>query len=213
MPNSETAVPGNPEPKPDATLRLPVGEPVNPNSTQRVDLSNQLDAGSTLRLPLGMPEPGLNETQRLALPRMDEPTVFLQTAEPPAAATGQTLKPTPGPGAARRKPFGWKLPLALGLLVVLGAVAFLTYTRNPRSALTPQPTPVSAGEPAPPAVQALLESAKAGDVHSMHLLGLMYYNGLNIPRDREKGLYWLRKAAEKGSEAARAELGQIEGGR
>jgi TPR repeat protein len=41
----------------------------------------------------------------------------------------------------------------------------------------------------------------------------MYYNGLNIPQDREKGLYWLRKAAEKGSVGARAELSQIEGGR
>ena len=36
---------------------------------------------------------------------------------------------------------------------------------------------------------------------------------LNVPKDREKGLYYYRMAAEKGSDAARAELSQIEGGR
>jgi TPR repeat protein len=47
----------------------------------------------------------------------------------------------------------------------------------------------------------------------MRMLGVYYYNGLNVPQDREKGIYWYRKAAEKGSDAARAELNQIEGGR
>jgi TPR repeat protein len=47
----------------------------------------------------------------------------------------------------------------------------------------------------------------------MHMLAVMYYNGLNLPKDREKGLYWYRKAAAQGSDAARAELSAIEGGR
>jgi len=47
----------------------------------------------------------------------------------------------------------------------------------------------------------------------MRMLGVMYYYGLNVPQDREKGLQWYRKAAEKGSDAARLELAKIEGGR
>jgi len=65
----------------------------------------------------------------------------------------------------------------------------------------------------PPAVQATLERAEAGDVHAMRELGACYYNGLMVPRDREKGLFWYRKAAAAGSEAARSELGTLEGGR
>ena len=45
----------------------------------------------------------------------------------------------------------------------------------------------------------------------MRMLGVMYYYGLNVPQDREKGLYWYRKAVEKGSDAARSELSKIEG--
>jgi TPR repeat protein len=46
----------------------------------------------------------------------------------------------------------------------------------------------------------------------MYMLGVMFDQGLNVPQDREKGLYWKRKAAENGSEAARSELSKIEGG-
>jgi len=42
------------------------------------------------------------------------------------------------------------------------------------------------------------------------MLGVMYYYGLNVPQDREKGLYWYRKAAEKGSDVARGELNKLE---
>jgi hypothetical protein len=55
-----------------------------------------------------------------------------------------------------------------------------------------------------------LEQAKAGDAHAMRMLGVMYYYGLNVPQDREKGLYWYRKAAERGSDAARIELEKLE---
>jgi Sel1 repeat len=213
MPNSETEDPGKPEPKPDATLRLSAGEPPDPNSALRLDLSDPLDSGRTLKLPLGTTEPISDETQRLLLPRMDELPAPLLSAEQPATPAGQTLKPTLSPGTISRKSSGWMLLLVLGLMLVLALVAYFAFLRAPQPAPLPQPLPAPASESAPPAVKALLEQAKAGDVHSMHLLGLMYYNGLNVPRDQEKGLYWLRKAAEKGSDAARAELSQIEGGR
>ena len=62
-------------------------------------------------------------------------------------------------------------------------------------------------------VQAYLDQAKAGDTHAMRMLGAMYTYGLNVPQDRENGLYWYRKAAERGSDAARIELGKLEAGK
>jgi hypothetical protein len=105
------------------------------------------------------------------------------------------------------------VPLVLGSLVVLGGGAYLAFFRKPAVPRSPQPKPAPTIESVPPSAQATLEQARAGDVRAMHMLGLMYYNGLNLPQDREQGLYWLRKAAEKGSVGARAELSQIEGGR
>ncbi len=212
MPNSETPAPGNPEPEPNAAMRLPAVEPVNPYGTQGPDLSRSMDAGRTLKLPIGMPEPGADRTQRLVLPRPDEAPLRVQKVDQPVVAAGQTLK-LPVRSAAPN-PLGWKAPLALGALVVLGGGAYLAFFRNPGLA-PPAPPPMAAPmiEPVPPAARATLEQAQAGDMRAMHMLGLMYYNGLNLPQDREKGLYWLRKAAEKGSVGARAELSQIEGGR
>jgi TPR repeat protein len=46
----------------------------------------------------------------------------------------------------------------------------------------------------------------------MRTLALWYYYGLNVSRDREKGLEWYRKAAAAGSAAAKQELAQIETG-
>jgi hypothetical protein len=212
MANSETADPTrNPEPGPEATVRLRVGEPENLPNTQQLDLSKQLDVGSTLKLSIGAPEPGADETRRLALPRLDEPPLRVQKVDQPSEAAGQTLKPPHRPEVS--KPLGWEIPLALGFLAILGGSAYLAFSRNSMSPPIPPSVAASTAESVPLAAQATLEQAKAGDVRSMHLLGLMYYNGLNLPRDREKGLYWLRKAAEKGSQAARVELNQIEGGR
>jgi hypothetical protein len=212
MPRSEPPNSGHPEPDSDATVRLPAGEPVDPYSTQQLDLSKHLDADRTLKLPLGAPEPDVDRTQKLVLPKVDEPPVRVQKVDQPAEAAGQTQKLPIRSGAAKPA-LGWKVPLALGLVVVLGLGAYLTFSRASVPSPAGPPDQASVAEAVPPAAQAILEQAKAGDVRSMHLLGLMYYNGLNLPQDREKGLYWLRKAAEKGSDAARAELGQIEGGR
>jgi hypothetical protein len=72
--------------------------------------------------------------------------------------------------------------------------------------------PVIAAGSLPAGAQAYLEQARKGDANAMRMLGVMYYHGLNVPQDREKGLYWYRQAAAKGSEAARSELNKIEGG-
>ena len=163
----------------------------------------------TMRLPVGE-RVRPHGTPRLVFPGPDEAPLRVQKVDQPLEAAGQTMKVTFGPAS---KPLRWKVPLILGSLVVLGGGAYLAFFRNSAVPPSPQPKPVPSIESVPPAAQATLEQAKAGDVRAMHMLGLMYYNGLNLPRDREKGLYWLRKAAEKGSVGARAELSQIEGGR
>jgi hypothetical protein len=211
MPDPETSKPQTSNPDLDATQPLPVGTPANPYATQQLNIGKYLEENSTLRLPL-LGSPSADQTQKLVRPGVDHPPVRVQNVDQPAETAGQTQK-LPTQPEASKPAFGWKLPLVLAALVVLGVGAYVVFSR--RVAPTAVPAPVSTPKPeaVPPAAQATLERAKAGDVQSMHLLGLMYYNGLNIPRDREKGLYWLRQAAEKGSDAARAELGQIEGGR
>jgi TPR repeat protein len=210
MSSPETVDPSNPEPSPDATVRLPVGAPVDPYSTQRLDLSKQLAAASTQKLPLGAPEPASNETQKLVISRPDEPPIRRQKVDPPVETEGQTQNGPLQPEAGR--PFGWKLPAALGLLLVVGVATILVFSKRTTPPRSQPAAAVAATESVPPSVQLYLEQAKAGDTHAMRTLGAYYYNGLNVPQDREKGLYWYRKAAEKGSDAARAELNQIEGG-
>lgn len=182
MHDPETVDPLNPEPAPDATLRLSVGAQVSIGSDQ---------------------------TQKLALPKMDDPPLRVQKVDQPAKAAGQTQKRPLRPAAPR--PLGWKLSLLFGALLVIGVAAYLVFTRWP--AVQPPPSPVAVTpESASPGLQVYLEQAKAGDAHAMRMLGVMYYYGLNVPQDREKGLDWYRKAAEKGSDAAKSELSKIEGG-
>ena len=134
-----------------------------------------------------------------------------QTGEP-AQAEGHTSK-VPILPAEPQVP-GWKLPLALGALVVLGAASYLVFSRKPVA--QPSSRPVAEAptmDAVPPAVQGYLDQAKAGDAHAMRMLGVMYDYGLDVPQDREKGLHWYRQAAEKGSDAARTELQRLEGAR
>jgi hypothetical protein len=85
----------------------------------------------------------------------------------------------------------------------------------------PAPAPSTAKTPAaaPPAgspealhaaLKPYLEAAQAGDVNAMRMLGTMYYHGLDLPRNREEGLKWYRKAAASGSKVAEQELKQLE---
>ena len=210
--------PAVPEPSSDSTVRLPAGMPADPYSTQQLNHTKYLAADSTQKLPLGVPAAATDQTQKMALPRMDEPPIRVQRVDQPVETEGQTqdlpLRPEP-PG-----PFGWKLPMILGSLLALGAVTFLFLPRqHVQEPLSLPPMTASnqgsldRNESLPPDVQVYMERAKAGDTHAMRMLGAMYLQGLNVPKDREKGLYWYRLAADKGSDAARSELSQIEGGR
>lgn len=106
------------------------------------------------------------------------------------------------------------LPWALGLLLVGGTVGGVFWWLG-RPA---QPAPSAeakglapAQEKLPPEVEAKVREANQGDVHAMHALAIWYFYGINVPKNRDRGLEWYRKAAAAGSDAARQELAQIEG--
>ncbi|HJV48110.1 MAG TPA: hypothetical protein VJ549_02425 [Geothrix sp.] len=210
MSDSKPIDPEKPEPSPDTTMRLSLGAQEDPRATRAMNVGAHLEAESTLKMPAGAPEAPADQTQKITAPRLDEPPIRVQRMDAPAGAAGQTLnRPAEAPKPAAG--FGWKLLVALAALVGLGVAAYLLY---PKPAVSQSDVASQAAAPiesTPLGVQVYLEQAKAGDVHAMRMLGAYYYNGLNVPQDREKGLYWYRKAAEKGSDAAKAELKQIEG--
>ena len=61
----------------------------------------------------------------------------------------------------------------------------------------------------PPALKPYLERAEEGDASAMRMLGTMYYNGLNVRKNKVEGIRWFRKAAEGGSVAAQKDLEQL----
>jgi hypothetical protein len=204
-------------PPPEPTVRLGAGTPGDPRSTQQLDISNiisqHLDAGSTRHQAHPEPASSSEDTHKMPRPKLDDPPIRVQKVDQPAEAAGQTQRLPLRAEALRR--FGWKLPLALGVGVVLLATAVLVVSRGraPQTPVVPASvaSPIAA-ESVAAGAQAYFEQAKKGDANAMRMLGVMYYYGLNVPQDREKGLYWYRQAAAKGSEAARSELNKIEGG-
>lgn len=213
MSDPEVPAPNRPDSDPEATQRLTVGAPSDPFSTQRLNLSASPTADpaadpttkATVKLKFG--EPG--ETQKLVLPLAGDPPIRVQKTDEPARAEGQTqMRPANTAGA--RQPIRWKMPLAVACLAGLGILGYLWLVRGPAPIPPAAMHEVAPAEPIPAGAQVYLEQAKTGDAHAMRMLGVMYYYGLNVPQDREKGLYWYRKAAEKGSDAARAELARLE---
>ncbi len=148
-----------------------------------------------------------DQTRKLALPLTSDPVQRNQKISLPAETAGQTQAPAPARGTPRS--WGWKVGVGLGGLVVLGAVILLLSSRGPELQVANPRPPKAEGE-APDAVRAYLDQARGGDVHAMRMLGVMYYYGLNVPQDRERGLHWYRQAAEKGSDAAREDLAKLE---
>jgi uncharacterized protein len=49
----------------------------------------------------------------------------------------------------------------------------------------------------------LLSAAEAGDVDAQSIYGMAVYSGEGLPRDLERGRYWLEKAASQGDRPAR----------
>ena len=156
--------------------------------------------------------PSPDATQRLPAGPPQDPRSTVKLEALPSVATDPGLTPRPAPPPVPEDARGSMIRKVLGafaFLAVLGGGAYLLFFRG---APTPAPVlPAPAAEAVPPGVQAYLDQAKAGDAHAMRMLGVMYYYGLNVPQDREKGLHWYRQAAEKGSDAAREELAKLQG--
>ncbi len=153
-----------------------------------------------------LPEPNLTEGQ---LSIGEAPAVRAQPAPQP---------PAPAPPAKAVVPACcWVAVLSSVCSVVLATLLWLR-TPGPvapapvRAARPPAQTqaPPPAASGAPQALQPYLEAAEAGDVHAMRMLGAMYYHGLDLPRNRQEGLQWYRKAAASGSKVAQDELRQLE---
>lgn len=123
---------------------------------------------------------------------------------PPAYASG--LEPVHR-GPAR-------LWIAGGILVAGLAIGALLVFRPVRSSQPSAPSAQTAQAvppaPVPPALQPYLDRALAGDPAAMHMLGVRYYNGLDVPQNRAEGLRWYRKAAAAGNRAAQEELRQLQ---
>lgn len=70
------------------------------------------------------------------------------------------------------------------------------------------PKTSAAAEP-PPASEAMLESAKNGDVSAMTTVGTMYLKGKIVPKDEHEAYLWISKAANAGSTEGQYYLGRI----
>ncbi|HJV22938.1 MAG TPA: hypothetical protein VJ570_09575 [Holophagaceae bacterium] len=116
------------------------------------------------------------------------------------------------PPVARRSWVPWVIGGIAAAGVTAGVWIWSTHTSAPTQEVVTLPSPPAALESLTPEVRALVKEADGGNVHAMRTLALWYYYGLNVSKDREKGLDWYRRAAAAGSAAARQELAQIESG-
>lgn len=194
-----------PEPGLGTTVRIHGGEPEDPHGTQRLERTDPAMSASTQKIALDLGK--AEQTLKMVIPPSpkwgnpaDEPVVL----KPPSLTESSSSQPP------RNR--SWMIPLLMGSLVVVGTAAYLVFSRGQG----PQALTVGAKEARPEAIpeaaKLYLEQAQKGDAHAMRMLGVMYYYGLNVPQDRVKGLFWYRKAAEQGSDAARDELRKLESG-
>ena len=94
--------------------------------------------------------------------------------------------------------------LAIVILGIAGGFFFLDSTAPwIRMGIAPDPGEI------PPALRPYYDGAQAGDVSAMRMLGTMYYNGLNVRKNKPEGLRWFRQAAAGGSVAAQKDLEQL----
>ncbi len=197
---------------PDATVQLPAGPPAPP----------QEDPSATRLLPVGEPIlPIATQILLAGTPTQPDPL------DPPRDVRTMQIPPGQLPAPSRKGLPMWAWA-GMGVLVLLLAAGGLWLARpdllggsTEAEASPAEPTEAAPeAEPAPPAEKTVevppalrpyLEKAEKGDAAAMRMLAVMYYQGLNVPRDEREGLKWYRKAAEAGSSAAAKDLRAIEG--
>jgi len=229
-----------PEYNPDRTQPLPISSEPLPETRGPAapTVVVQPLATSTQPIPLLRAEATPASETTLQPPPIPgaAPTPAAETTIQPIAVS--TIAPSPDAAETAIQPLlhtfeerpskglpGWVWALfgAGGAILVGATIWFLIgdsdkpsskIKESPESISTPTATPAAKEETTsaetPAALRPYLEKAREGDAKSMHMLAVMYYNGLNVRQNREEGLKWYRKAAEAGSNAARKELKQIE---
>ena len=167
-----------------------------------------------------VPIPELNPGKTAPIPTKLLPDTHSQSANA-VPGTSSMAKSTPAlaPATPKNPPRGsWKMRLGvviLALHLITGAAIWYLWPKfrpqpeEARSAATLDSVP-AAPEAVPSELRSYLEQAKGGDAKAMHLLALMYWNGLNVQQDRVKGLDWYRKSAAAGDKAAQKELSVID---
>ena len=150
----------------------------------------------------------------------DIPPALLPNAHPKALHAAQGSASMAEPTATQQPTTGGSRPrwVGAGIVVLLLAAGGTTWYLWPQpqagsaEALSEAPPGAPASnEAVPPELRAYMEQARGGDAKAMHMMALMYWNGLNVRQDRPKGLDWYRKAAAAGDQAAQKELHVIEG--
>ena len=167
------------------------------------------------RLPLPPEDaPSPDATVKLKVGEPEDPRRTLKIDLPPPpilSVSGTTQKLDIQPERKAARGYAWKIPAAVVAVAILGIGGYFAFFRSAAPSAPGAPIPVAKAERLPPGVQPYLDQARAGDADAMRMLGVMYYYGLNVPQDRDKGLYWYRQAAAKGSAAARDELAKLQG--
>lgn len=108
------------------------------------------------------------------------------------------------------------IPVAIGiLLLIIGGIYFAFFRTSLKTNLPLVNLPSQTTEPSlpvPAGMQGTLANAKGGDSKAMHMLGVSFYYGLNVPQNKAEGLRWMRKSAAAGNEKAKSDLRQMESG-
>lgn len=170
----------------------------------------------TLVQPESEASPG-PETSTTAIPIQDLDEFRTSDIDPSLLPGPKTV--ASAPIALRTPSSGKALKLWLGLAAVaLVAVGLAAYGFLRSRPAEPGSDASAAQEPAqarsasvPPELRSYMDQAKGGDAKAMHMIALMYWNGLNVRQDRAKGLEWYKMASAAGDKAAQKELAVIEG--
>ena len=103
------------------------------------------------------------------------------------------------------------LPWIIAAVAVSLALFLLLRRGGPGTQPDTVPSQATKAEEVPATLRSYYERARAGDPSAMRMIGVMYYHGLDVPRNPEEGLKWYRKAAAAGSKTAEEELKSLEG--
>ncbi len=219
-----------------ATLLMPVQHPLDPTTPiQKPVHAARPDSAPKPGPPQPLqnkPGPGLAETRPAesrpvvappSVPGYPDRQVSAPTPQPkfqthPTAMPERPASPVYHPMAAPATPAAsasklWIPAAIVVLILVIGGIYFAFFRSSLKIASPLGNAPAQTAEPSlpvPASMQGTLAQAKAGDSKAMHMLGVSFYYGLNVPQNKAEGLRWMRKAGDAGNEKAKSDLKQME---